>query len=417
MVENYFKRRQALRLVLSTPAGPYLPGFTAELARDGFSYWMLRYRLAGAAHFSEWSRQKGMPIDQLHEDGLEGFEKHLPKCHCPRPFRRSRHDDVQTISGARAFVLYLRQTGVVTSPAPVLRKPDVPPLLAGFRDWMQRQRGAKEGTLLCYAPVIEDALETIGADPTLYNAKSLRTFVLNRTKGVSRSKGKLVVSVLRVFLRYLIAQGQCRPGLDDAIPTLAMWRLSSLPRYLPAADIERIIKACGQDTPVGLRDRAVILLLARLGLRAGDIARMELTDIDWRQASVRVSGKSRNEVNLPLTQEVGEAVWTYLQHGRPPAETLRLFVRMEAPWGPLKVCAVSELVHRAISRAKVDAPSHGAHVLRHSAATEMLRQGANLQQIGVVLRHEYLDTTALYAKVDVQRLRDIALPWPEVVPY
>ena len=265
-------------------------------------------------------------------------------------------------------------------------------------------------------PVIKDALETIGADPIEFNAAALRAFVLDRTKGGRRWKGKLIVSVMRVFLRYLIAQGQCRPGLDEAIPTLAMWRLSALPRYLPATDVDRIIDACNGTTPVRLRDRAIVLLLARLGLRAGDIVGMQLTDIDWRQASVRVAGKSRDEISLPLTQEVGEAVRDYLQRGRPPSTSTRLFVRMEAPWTPLKVSAVSALVRRSICRAKVDAPSHGAHVLRHSAATEMLRQGATLQQIGVVLRHRYLDTTALYAKVDVQRLREIALPWPEVAP-
>jgi integrase/recombinase XerD len=221
---------------------------------------------------------------------------------------------------------------------------------------------------------------------------------------------------MRMFLRYLIAEGKCRTGLDDAVPRLAMWRLSALPRYLPAADIERVIAACDRETAVGLRDRAAILLLARLGLRAGDIRQMDLPDIDWTHASVRVSGKSRYEASLPLTQEVGDAVLEYLRKGRPPVPGTRLFVRMQAPWRPLQVSAVSAIVGRAIARAGVDASFHGAHVLRHSAATEMLRQGATLQQVGVVLRHRYLDTTAHYAKVDVQRLRDIALPWPEVFP-
>ena len=414
MIKDYFKWRQTLNLVLSTPAGPYLSQFTAELARDGFSYWVLRNQVAGAAHYSDWCGRTGLSIDRLHEDGLEGFRKHLRACRCPRPFRRSWHQDVQTISGVRAFVQYLRRKGVVTSPPPALKEPELPPLVASFKEWMQRERGVKDGTVRGYIPVIEDALETIGVDPSQYNAEALRAFVLDRTKGASRSRGKLIISVMRVFLRYLITQGLCRPGLDNAIPTLAMWRLSALPRYLPAADVDRIIAACSRDTPLGLRDRAIILLLARLGRRAGDIVGMQLTDIDWTQASVRVAGKSRDEMSLPLTQEVGEAVGEYLQRGRPPSTSTRLFVRMEAPWNQLKVSAVSALVHRAICRAKVDAPSHGAHVLRHSAATEMLRQGATLQQIGVVLRHRYLDTTAIYAKVDVQRLREIALPWPEV---
>jgi len=204
--------------------------------------------------------------------------------------------------------------------------------------------------------------------------------------------------------------------MDDAVPTFAMWRLSALPRFLVAADVERVITACNRDTAVGLRDRAVILLLARLALRAGDILQMDLADIDWPHATVLVSGKSRYEIKLPLTQEVGDAVLDYLRRGRPPVQDTHLFLRMQAPWRPLHVSSVSTIVERAIARAGIEAPFRGAHVLRHSAATGMLRQGATLQQIGAVLRHRYLDTTAHYAKVDVERLREIALPWPEVFP-
>jgi site-specific recombinase XerD len=281
---------------------------------------------------------------------------------------------------------------------------------------MRNQRGIKENTLLRYGIVIKDILGDLGTDPSLYDAASIRAFILSRTKGKSRSAVKEVVTVTRMFLRYLIANGKCRTGMDDAVPTFAMWRLSTLPRYLPSADVERVIAACHRDTAVGLRDRAAILLLARLGLRAGDILNMDLSDIDWVHASVRVSGKSHTEVRLPLTQEVGDAVLEYLRRGRPPTTDRHIFVTMQAPVGPLHTSSVSAIVARAIARAGVESRFRGAHVLRHSAATDMLRQGASLQQVGAVLRHRYLDTTAHYAKVDVQRLRDIALPWPEVFP-
>ncbi|MBI4424283.1 MAG: tyrosine-type recombinase/integrase [Elusimicrobia bacterium] len=221
---------------------------------------------------------------------------------------------------------------------------------------------------------------------------------------------------MRNFLRYLIAQGKCRPGMEDAIPAIAMWRLATLPRYLPAVDVNRIIDSCDRNTSVGLRDSALLLLLARLGLRSGDVRTLKTADIDWDQASIQVAGKSRVGIRLPLTQEVGDALLDYLKRGRPPAATDRVFVRIPAPWGPLKASSVSAIVHRAILRCGVKSPSRGAHVLRHSAATEMLRQGATLDQIGIVLRHQHLDTTAHYAKVDVRRLRQIALPWPEVRP-
>jgi integrase/recombinase XerD len=416
MIEKYFKWNQSVTRLISTPAGPHLSLLGSEFERQGFSYWKLRDRLVGAAHFSRWNQRRGRSLGDLHENLLGRFADHLKECRCVRPLRRSRHGNPGALAGARSLVGHLRGCGIVTLPPPMEETPAPPPLVSGFCDWMRVQRGTQPGTLKQYSVVIEDALGILGTDPGLYNAESIRAFILSRTKQRDRRIAKEVTSVMRGFLRYLIAQGSCRSGLDDAVPTLAMWRLSALPRYLPASDVERVIAACNRETAVGLRDRAAILLLARLGLRAGDILRMDFADVDWAQASIRVSGKSRREVKLPLTQEVGDALLEYLKQGRPPAQETHLFVRMQAPWRPLRTSSVSAIVSRAIGRAGVQTPFRGAHVLRHSAATGMLRQGATLQQVGAVLRHQYLDTTAHYAKVDVERLRTIALPWPEVFP-
>ena len=416
MIERYFKWNQSVTRLLSTPAGPYLSALAQKLEVQGFSYWILRHRLRGAAHFSCWNLRQKRSIEQLHENLFEDFEAHLGRCRCQRPLKSSRYDSVRVLARAHLLVEHLREFGLVTSSPPSKEHPELPALALGFSHWMRNQRGSKEETLSRYSTIIKDVLGGLGADPSLYDAESIRTFVLSRTKGRSRATAKEVVSVMRIFLRYLIACGMCRTGMDDAVPTIAMWRLSALPRYLPAADVERVIATCNRDTAVGLRDRAAILLLARLGLRAGDILKMDLADIDWTHATDRVSGKSRYEVKLPLTQEVGDAVLDYLREGRPPVQCTHLFVRMQAPWRPLRVSAVSAIVARAIARSGVEAPFRGAHVLRHSAATGMLRQGATLQQVGAVLRHQYLDTTAHYAKVDVQLLREIALPWPEVFP-
>lgn len=417
MIESFFRRRQALAQVLSTAAGPYLEDLVTEFARQGFGRWKLRQRVHGAAHFSSWCGVSGIPLERLHEESLRAFRIHLETCDCLGRLRRSEHAYVSAIAGARTLLQHLRKLGVIRSPAPPLTTPPEDlPLVTGFIEWMRHCRGVTDSTLRGYRPVIRDAIEALGGNPVDYTAPSLRAFVLKATKGASRSQGKQVVTAMRNFLRYLIAQGRCRAGLEGSIPTLAMWRVASLPRYLPAAEIQRIIDGCDHDTAVGLRDRAALLLLARLGLRAGDITALRLDDLDWDQASVRVAGKSRTQVTLPLTQEPGDALVEYLRRGRPPASTDRVFVRMTAPWGPLAVSSVSALVSRAMSRAGVESRSRGAHVLRHSAATEMLRQGATLEQIGAVLRHQYLDTTAVYAKVDVKRLGEIALPWPEVMP-
>jgi site-specific recombinase XerD len=221
-----------------------------------------------------------------------------------------------------------------------------------------------------------------------------------------------------MFLRFLIAEGQCTAGLDAAIPVLAHWRLSSLPRYLQSEEVERVIAACDPASPVGRRDRAILLLLARLGLRAGDIVRLRLGHIDWKEAGIHVCGKGHQQTRLPLTQEVGNAIVAYLKGGRPRTDTDTLFVRSRAPFRAFAShSAVSVIVAQALRRSGVTCPSRGsAHVLRHSVATSMLRQGASLQDIAAILRHRSIETTQIYAKVDVAALRQIAQPWPEVQP-
>jgi site-specific recombinase XerD len=219
-----------------------------------------------------------------------------------------------------------------------------------------------------------------------------------------------------MFLRFLIAEGKCADDLDAAIPIVAHWRLSSLPQYLQTEEVERVIAACDPRTSVGKRDRAVLLLLARLGLRAGDIVHLRLCDIDWKTADIRLSGKGGRHTRLPLTQEVGDALVDYLQSGRPQTDTDVFFVRSRAPFRAFAShCAVSVLVAQAMRKAGVSCPRRGAaHVLRHSAATNMLRHGASLQEIATVLRHRSIETTQIYAKVDVTALRQIVQPWPEV---
>ncbi len=418
MIEMYFRRGAYLAPLLSTPAWPHLDELATELHRQGFRRWILRGRLVGAAHFSLWNEEKlRKPLHQLHEDALQGFRHHLRECCCPRLFKHSRHWDARAVAGALALVHLLRRKLVISSLPPSPPVEEQPTLVRGFIKWMRQGRGTTAKTLRGYSRVIREALDALGNTPSRYTAKSLRVFVLKQSmRAGCRYRGKETMTAMRAFLRYLIAKGVCRPGMDDAIPTIAHWRLAALPRYLPAADVDRILNSCDERTPLGLRDHAVLLLLARLGLREGDIRDMRLSDLDWQQGAVRVSGKGRVEVRLPLTQEVGDGILRYLQRGRPPAQTDRLFVRMAAPWGSLGTGTVSSLVARAMDRAGIVSKSRGAHVLRHSAATQMLRQGATLQEIAVVLRHRYLDTTAHYAKVDVQRLRAIALPWPEVTP-
>jgi site-specific recombinase XerD len=283
---------------------------------------------------------------------------------------------------------------------------------------MRQQRGTCDATLYNYSIHIRDLLRTLGEEPRCFDARRLRAFVLEKSRACGWAAAKKCTTALRMFVRFLIAGDCCAVGLEGAIPTLAHWRLAALPRYLQPEEVERLIASCNPGSPVGRRDRAILLLLARLGLRAGDIVHLRLSDIDWKEAWIHVCGKGRRHTRLPLTQEVGQAIVIYLREGRPRTNVDALFVRCRAPFRALgSHCAVSVIVDRALKRAKVVRPSRGAaHLLRHSVATSMLRQGASLQDIAAILRHRSVETTQIYAKVDVAALRQIAQPWPEVQP-
>lgn len=411
MLEIYFKDPRTLDRLRSGSAGPFLDGFAAVLHECGYRGECGALHLRGAAHLGRWAEDLGILIESLNEGTIEAFERHLAHCQCPGQ-RPSKHRS--TVARARGFLDYLRRTGASASTGVPAEKAEQPPLLEAFCRWMRKHRGVTEGTLSVYSRIIVELLKSLGDDPSSYDAEAVRGFVREHASRHGISKAKLTATATRMFLRFLVARGHCCAELDGAIPQVAHWRLSALPRYLPAADVERIVAACDPATPVGSRDRAIVLLLARLALRAGDIASMRIADIDWDDASLLVAGKGRREARLPLSQEVGDAILRYLQHGRPPLDSDRLFLTAIAPWRALRPSGVSSIAVRAIRRAGVESPSHGAHVLRHSAATEMLRQGATLREIGAILRHRSIETTAYYAKVDVAMLQQIAQPWPEV---
>jgi site-specific recombinase XerD len=228
----------------------------------------------------------------------------------------------------------------------------------------------------------------------------------------------MVLAAVRMFLRYLAVEGTCRPGLEHALMAPANWSQQSLPRGLAPEEIRRVVAACSTTTPRGLRDRAALLLLIRLGLRAGDVSKLRFSQLDFDTATIRVSGKGRREVRLPLPQEVGDALLEYLRTGRPRgAQSEFVFLRSIAPFQPFSNRqagkGVSHLAQAALRRAGVQAPTRGAHVFRHTAACQMLRQGVDLERIADVLRHCSIGTTGIYAKVDLELLGQAAQPWPE----
>ena len=410
MPSESFKSRTRIRALRDEPEAPLLESFAQALSEAGFATITARRHLRAAKHFIYWAHRHGTCVRELNEQSLAGFNRHLSRCRCSH-YRHSKQPRV--VHGARLFRTYLQHARIIALHAAKPQVPD-PALLSAFYQWMRRQRGPTDLTLYQYSIYIRELLGRLGERPSCFDARRLRAFVLERSHSWGPTVAQKCTTALRMFLRFLIAEGKCAVGLDAGIPTPAHWRLASLPRYLQPEEVERLIAYCHQASAVAWRDRAILLLLARLGLRAGDIVHLRLSDIDWKGAWIHVCGKGRRHTRLPLTQEVGEAIVTYLNKGRPRTNTDTLFIRCRAPFCAFSSSAVSHIVDKALGRAGVRRPSRGAaHLLRHSLATSMLRQGASLEDIAPVLRHRSIQTTQIYAKVDIMALRQIAQPWPE----
>ena len=311
------------------------------------------------------------------------------------------------------FVDHLVRTGIVPPrPRPACEEPGHS--LAHFRVWLRCYRGIGERTIQNYHRAMCALLPHLGCNPDQYDATLIRSTVQHRLETASRDSVRSETTALRLYLRFLAMEGLCRPGLVDAVPTVPQQKFATLPRHLPREAIEQIITSCDRTTPMGLRDHAILLLLARLALRVGDVANLCLDDIDWDNALVRVSGKSRRAAALPLPQDVGDAIKDYILHARPVVETGNVFLRIRPPLHqPLSSSGVSEVARAAIKRSGVKAEGlPSGHVFRHSAATNMLREDVPLEVISTLLRHQSTQTTAIYARVDVNMLREVAQPWP-----
>ena len=389
-------------------AAPYLEGFASQMAAAGYAWLTIDGYLSSAIHFGGWVKASGLDLATSNEETIEAFAAHY--CQCPG-HRVQKHLSRDYVARVQRFAEYLRQQGVIRASADSPTK--IPSPLSALRDWLLRHRGLALVTVERHERLITKMLPALGSDVGAYNAASVRKVILDQIHGCRPAQAKTIVGALRVYLRFLATNGSCQAGLDHMLPTVAEWKLSSLPRYLDTNQAALLIESCRKDGPQGLRDRAIVLLLLRLGLRAGDIASMRLTDIDWRNATLLVRGKGRRDVHLPLPQDAGDAVLDYLKDARPQISIDRVFLCSNAPFRSLGSTAVSNIVRAALRAAGIEnPPSRGANLIRHTAATTMLRAGATLDEIGTILRHKSPDTTAHYAKVEIAALQQIAQPWP-----
>ena len=285
-------------------------------------------------------------------------------------------------------------------------------LLAEFRGWLDRERGLSPVSVRCYSKQTKAFLAGTGGAGAIsgLDAGKVTAFVVEWSQGRNTWSAKAMVTSLRSFLRFAHATGRTAVPLAGAVPAVASWQMSSLPRGLKAAEIERLLAGCNQDTAAGLRDYAVLSLLARLGLRGAEAAGLQLGDIDWLVGEIAVTGKGSRTERLPLPAPAGEALAVWLEHGRPKCESRSVFVTVRRPFRPLTPESVRAVMARACDRAGME--RRGAHRFRHALATEMLRAGASLPEVGQVLRHRSMLSTILYAKVDQDALRPLARQWP-----
>jgi site-specific recombinase XerD len=387
---------------------PLVQSYIDHLVARGYQAGTIHHLGHSARHFCYWLNESDIKVAHIDDRVIKRFAEH--RCQCPG-YRASDILSTAFVGMVRKFVSFLEQSQVVHRPA---HTTDDGRILT-YLDWLRHHRGLSEHTINGRRKLMNQLLPLLGPDPRTYDAAGVRNVIVAESQRRSVVNMKNIVTALRSYFRYLATQGQCSPSLDQAVPTVAHWKHSNLPKFLPAAKVETLINSCDATTATGIRDHAILLLLARLGLRAGDIVTLRVADIDWHHGTLRVCGKGRREANLPLPQDAGDALLRYLTEARPDVPIPQVFLRSLAPCRPFleSSTAISSIVRRALVRAGIDdAPSRGAHMLRHSAATTLLRAGTPLAAIGAVLRHRSIDTTAQYAKVDVLSLKRIAQAWP-----
>ncbi len=408
MLEQFFTLPAIVRGHRHGLLGPYLDSFTAELASLGYPRQTVRLQCCGIRDLGRWLERNGLGVrDVSNEIVTEYLED------------RRRRDRFRGVGGrvVRLFVNHLQQQGVVAIPKWVGEASALEQLVGRYTAHLAVQRSVVSATVDIYVPFVRRFLtERFGEGllclPELA-ASDVSGFVLRWAHSQSPGRAKLMVTALRSFLRFLLAAGEIEVDLAAAVPSVANWRQSTVPKYLSTEQVERVLQACDLRTAPGRRNYAVLLLLARLGLRAGEVVALELDHLDWRSGEIKIHGKGSFHDRMPLLPEVGRALANYLRRDRPRCATRRLFVRARAPYcGFASSAAITTIVGRALCRAGLAPPLRGAHVLRHSLATGMLRAGASMAEIGQVLRHRSSSTTEIYAKVDFDALRDLARPWP-----
>lgn len=408
MLDQLFPSEVSERL-RSSRLGDHLESFAMSVVGEGYAPSTIREQLRCLEHLSRWIQKRDIDPEDLDERVVGEFLAARL-----RDGYRSRSNG-DTVC---RFLAHLRAQGTAVPEA--VTADESSPLVELVRRYevhLSRERGLAPVTIAGYRRFVKrfltECFDGEPACPAKLMSSDISSFVLRRARSMSPKTAQLMVSSLRSFLRFLVQAGEVAPELADCVPSVASWRLATIPKYLSGDEVERLLAACDRTVAIGRRDHAILILLARLGLRASEVVMLELGDIDWRAGEILVRGKGSVHDRLPLLREVGESVATYLHSDRPECSSRRVFITAKAPrkglGGPSTICTI---FRQALDRAGLEPAFKGSHLLRHSLATGMLRRGATIAQIGDVLRHRSPQTTEIYAKVDILSLRSLAQPWP-----
>jgi integrase/recombinase XerD len=410
-MNRFFKDVRTIERVKQGPLGRYLTQYADQLYIQNYNRLSGRRKLQLAADFSRWLNRKSIATNAILYRHVEDYLR------CRK--RSGIHLQLGDRAAVVGFLNLLRDLGVTKER---ISQPPLTPTQKVLREYdlyLQKERCLAPATRIGYAPFVQQFLASrFGGDRidlSRLKAPDVLKFVRRSAGQLKNKRALLMTTALRSFLRFARYRGDLTLDLAVCVPPVASWSLSTLPKALPAAQVDQVlVDARERHSAVARRDYAILLLLARLGLRGGEICHLVLEDLDWENSRIAIRGKGGRVTHLPLPADVGKAIAAYLQHDRPRvSDTRRLFLRSRAPLAGFKgQGSVGSVVKHALRRAKIDSPRKGAHQFRHSLASTMLQQGSSLSEIGELLRHRSPDTTAIYAKVDLRSLRSLALPWP-----
>lgn len=389
------------------PLASIIPAYAALLSEQGYSQHYSRFQLRFLANLNQWLQRHRLQISDLTDSTLQSYFY----------FRHQRfHSRRQETWIVSRLLNLLHSEGLLAKEVLSLSDDPHHAALNDFDRYLSEERGLAMVTRRCYRAFVQQLLSAqFGDKPIRFadlNAEGVIRFIRNQARGLSPKRAGVMVSALRSFFRHLLHRGDISIDLAACVPSIANWQLSSLPRFLKPHQVQQVLAHCDRRTAQGRRDYAILLLLARLGLRACEIVNLTLDDVHWQTGEITIKGKGNRAAHMPLPPDVGKAIADYLQKDRPACSTRRVFICLKAPRrGFANSIAISSIVARILKRAGIDSPHRGAHLFRHSLATQMLGEGATLADIALLLRHRSLDTTTLYAKVDLMALRTLAQPW------